>query len=216
MAATTFFANMVKLYLLNTWTSLGTVTLTKDSASFTGGTTGDYVWLARDGVGCAARVLNGTTLAYTYKGAGGSATGYKCTPEMLAVLRGMEFNVAWETAELYGTESVFRVDQAKYQVKIETKIKYSKWNADVAVEWTTMDYGLLRPESATGTDGTIRDTNAIFTNGVVYRIIGTNNLGLEFVCGPTYWQGLPMPFPENDFIVRDMTGYASNATFNQY
>lgn len=216
MAATTFFGNRVTCYFLNTWVSLGTVTLTNGSTSFSGGTTGDYVWLAADGVQCAARVLNGTTLAFPYKGAGGTATGYKSTPNILAVLKGMECTISWEIAELYGQESILRADAAKYQIRAETKVKYAKWNPDVAVDWTTMDYGHLRPGTNTGTDGTMEDTNAIFTNGVAYRTIGTNGLNLEIVCGPTYWEGLPMPFPENEFIVRDITGKAKAVTVSTY
>lgn len=214
MAAATYFGNRVVLKLLNTPQTSGTTTLTNGSTAISAATppaAGDYIYLAADGLGYAAKCLNGTTLAYTYKGAGGTGTAYHITPETVAVLRGLEMNVTWETAELYGTDSIFRVDEAKHSLKAEAKIKYSKWDCGVTSDWTME---VLRPSGKTGA---IEETNAVFCNGVVYTIPGSGtSTYLEIVCGKTYWEGLPYPFPENDFIVRDLTGKASTASFSAY
>ena len=211
MAATTFFGNRARCKVLNVWTG-NTYTFTNNSSSFTGaGSAGDYVWLKADGVGQACKVTGAGTLAYPYLGAGGTGAGYKCTPETLQVLRGLECNISWDTAELYGTDSLFRVDEAKHNLKVETKAKYCKWNCDVAVDWMQM---ILHP--LTSPDGTITDTNVPFVNGVVYSIVGTSGDTVEIVCGRTYWEGLPTPFPENDFIIRDITGKASSATLHKF
>lgn len=211
MPSTTFFGNVARVKLLNTW-SAGTYTLTSGSTSFTGtGNAGDYVLLVADGIQFAARVASAGTLAYTYKGTGGTGAGYVCTPETLAALRGLEMNINWETAELYGTDDIRRIDEAKHTLKVNAKIKYAKWDCGITVDWMN---AVLRP---TGATGDIENTNICYVNGVVFSIVGSGiSTTLEIVCGKTYWEGLPYPFPENDFIVRDISGKASSATFNSY
>lgn len=211
MASTTFFANRLRLSLLDTWTP-ATVTLTTGSTSHTGGTEGDFVWAAADGVQAACKVLNGTTLQYAYRGAGGtSVSGYRCTPLALAVLRGAEFTVSYEVKELFGTDSINRVDEAKYAEKVITKIKYSKWDPGVTTDWMMK---VIRPSGATGD---VEETNTLYTNGVVYYILGSDATdNVEIVAGKTYWEGLPYPFPENEFVIRDVTGHAVSATIHSY
>jgi len=36
------------------------------------------------------------------------------------------------------------------------------------------------------------------------------------VCGRTYWDGVPFPFPENDFSIKDLTGHATSVTLHSY
>jgi hypothetical protein len=213
MPAATYFGNRVVCKLLNDVQDSGSTTFTNGSATISAATppaAGDYIYKISDGIQYAAKCLNGTTLAYTYKGTSGAGAAYHITPETLAVLRGLEMNVSWEVAELYGTDSIFRVDEAKHSLKAEAKIKYAKWNAGPTVDWTME---ILRP---TGKTGAVEDTNVCFVNGVVYSIVGTSATTMEIVCGKTYWEGLPYPFPENDFIVRDLTGKAKAVTFNSY
>lgn len=211
MAATTFFGNRVTCKLLNTW-SAQTITMTTGSTTISGGScsAGDYAWIQADGVQHACKVKNATTLEYAYLGAAATTTAYKCTPETLAVLRGLECNITWETAELYGTDSIFRVDEARHNLKVEAKIKYCKWNPDVTVDWMPT---VLHP--LTTADGTITNTNTCMLNGVVYTIKGTSGDYIELVCGKTYWEGFPNNFPENDFMVRDLTGKASSVTMHK-
>ena len=207
-SATTYFGNRATCKVLNTWSAV-TVTMTNASATFSGGScsAGDYVWITVDGIWNACKVVNSTTLAYPYLGTGGSTQpGYKCTPEVLQVLRGLELNLSYQVAELYGTDDIRRVDEAKYQFKAETKARYSKWDCGVTVDWMN---NVLKPA---GGDGTTDNTNTCFVNGVVYTVKGTSGDYMEFVCGKTYWKDVPYPFPENDFIIRDITGTAQSIT----
>jgi hypothetical protein len=156
-------------------------------------------------------VTNGTTLAYLYRGAGGTGTSTHYTPYLLTVLRGLEVNVTWETEELFGTDSLFRVDEGKHHAKVEIKINWSKWDCGVTSDWMM---SVLRPSGKTGA---IEDTNTHFTNGAVFTILGSDAVGnLEIVCGKTFWTGLPTPFPENDFVVRSITGVATKASFHSF
>lgn len=209
---TTFFGNRARCYLLNTWHA-ATVTLTNGGTAFTcaGASAGDYVWLIADGIQFACQVGSGA-LVYEYKGVGGTSSGYYCTPETLAVLRGLDVTISYDVAELYGTDSILRVDEARHSNKVETKAKYAKWNSQVSVDWTM---SILRPVG-TGSAGEVENTNTCYGNGVVYRIMGTSGAYIDVVCGRTYWEGVPYPFPENDFVVRELTGHAVSATVNTY
>jgi hypothetical protein len=212
MTATTFFGNRASCKVLNTWNA-GTYTFTNGSTTFSGsGSAGDYVWVTADGVQYAHRVASAGTLAYPYLGVNRvGQPGYYSTPETLQVLRGLEMNISWDTAELYGTDSILRVDEAKHTLKVETKAKYCKWDPTVTVDWLD---AVLHP--LTTPDGTTTNTNICFVNGVVYTITGTNGTKMEFVCGRTYWEGVPYPAPENDFIIRDITGKAASVTAHSY
>ena len=208
MGSTTFFGNRARSKLLNTWVG-GTYTLTNGSLLFTGSASvGDYVWLDADGSQFAVRVASAGHLAYPYLGAGGTGNGYTCTPSTIAVTRGFEANVSWTNSDLYGTDSIFRQDEARSQLKVDTKLKYSKWDAGVTHDWMM---SVLNPDAP---DGTIENTNLQYTNAVVYTIVGSNmSSSLEIVCGRVYWEGLPNTIPENDFVIRDISGHAKGACF---
>lgn len=212
MSSTTFFGNRAIAKILHTWVA-GTYTMTTGSTAFTGAASvGDYVWIKADGVQFACKVTDVGTLAYKYKGAGGvGVDGYRCTPITLQVLRGLEVNFNWETAKLWGTDSIIRVDEAKYQFEVETKARYCKWDPGVTVDWM---FKVLRP---TGATGAVENTNTCYVNGVVYSILGSDaGSNLEIVCGRTFWDNVPYPLPENEFMIRDLTGHAADATVDYF
>jgi hypothetical protein len=213
MGSTTFFGNRGRALALEP-KSAATVTLTNNSTTFTctGAGAGDYIWCTASGQQYAARVAqSGTALAYVYKGPSVVAQpGFYSDTTSFQVLRGLEVNINWEVQPLYGTDSIARVDEAKYQLSIESTTKYCKWNPDPTVDWTM---AILRP---TGASGVVEDTNTAFLTGVVYYIPGTDGTVMEIVMGDVYFEGLPYPFPENDFIIRELKGKARSATFNSY
>lgn len=214
MGSTTFFGNRGRASVLYSPVSVGAVTLTNGSTTFTcsGTSGGDYVWGTVAGQQFAAKVNAGNTaLQYAYKGPNvGAAAGFRCTPTPFLVLRGLEVTTSYDVQELYGTDSITRIDEAKYQLKISHTTRYCKWNPDPTVDWVM---AILRPS---GASGVIEDTNTAYLNGVVYYIPGADGTTLEVVMGDVYYEGLPMPFPENDFIIREMKGNARSATLNSY
>ncbi len=120
----------------------------------------------------------------------------------VSVLRGLEVRFDWEVAELYGTDSIFRVDEAKHNLKIYIKVRYSKWDCIV-----TNDLGslILRPSGATGA---VEDTNTLYLTTAVISTTGTAGDVVTFNLTNLYFDKLPYPLPENDFIVRELEGYA--------
>ena len=124
----------------------------------------------------------------------------------LAVLRGLEVVFNWEVKELYGTDSIFRVDEAKHNMKIGFTIRYSKWNPDVTTDLGSL---ILRPSGATGA---IEDTNTLYLAAVTLTEHGSDTSLLSFNLTNAYFEGLPYPIPENDFIIRELKGYARGGT----
>ena len=210
MVTTTFFGNRARVSVLEGPVAIS-VTLTNGSTAYSapGASTGDYVWLTADGQQYACRVGTGT-LSYTYKGTGGTGAGFRCTPTQLQVLRGLTVEFNWDVQELYGTDSIFRVDEAKHNLKITHNAKYCKWNPDVTVDWVNK---VLAPSGATGA---VEDTNVAYVNGAVYYVTGSASGTMEIVLADSYYEGVPYPMPENDFIIRDLKGYARKGVVNYY
>lgn len=140
-----------------------------------------------------------------------SVVSYDGTPitNVLSVLRGLECNISWEVAELYGTDSILRVDEAKYGLKVEVKIKYSKWDPGITTDWLT---NLLNPVSGgAGGGGTVADVNQTYIDKAMFTILGTNGEYLYIECDRVYWDNFPINLAENDFVIRDLTGHAQTA-----
>lgn len=214
MGSTTFFANRAKVLVLEPKTSVASVSLTNNATTFTctGAGAGDYIWQVANGQHFAARVApSGTALQYVYKGPTlATSAGYYSDTTALSVLRGLEVNLGWEVQPLYGTDSILRVDEAKYQLSVELTAKYCKWNPDPTVDW---GMNIIRP---TGPTGAVEDTNTLYLGGVVFYAPGADGTVTEIVMGDVYFEGLPYPFPENDFIIRELKGHARSASFNSY
>jgi len=213
MVSTTFFGNRARAYVLETITAT-TVTLTNGSTSYTGigAVAGDYIWCTVSGQQYAARVSAPGTLAYTYKGPSVVAQpGYYSTPTPFVVLRGLTVDFSWDVSELYGTDSIGRVDEARHNLKITHSTRYSKWDSNIAVDWVRK---IVSP--TTGTTAPVQDTNVAYLTGAVYVMAGPPGGNMDFVLGDCYYEGLPYPFPENDFIVRELKGYAKSGSINNY
>jgi hypothetical protein len=124
--------------------------------------------------------------------------------DLFTVGRGWEANITWETAELYGTDSIFRVDEAKYQVKVEAKLKGCKFGGTTGI-WQQILNALNGAAAGTGT---IADTNAIYLHDVYIYAVGSTTPASDLIsikCTNCYLEGCPIPLPENDFITLDLT-----------
>jgi len=95
-------------------------------------------------------------------------------------------------------------------MKITHNARYSKWDPTVTVDWTMK---LLRPSGSTGA---VEETNTAHLNGAVYTITGSAGGTMDIVLGDCYYEGLPYPLPENDFIIRDLKGYARKGSVHYY
>jgi hypothetical protein len=124
--------------------------------------------------------------------------------DLFTVGRGWEANITWDTAELYGTDSIFRVDEAKHTLKAEGKLKGCKF--DPAGAEGVFKHIFATLNGAAGGTGAIADTNAVYLMDVYIYGVGTatgSNFSVEI--SNAYLEGVPIPFPENDFITLDLT-----------
>lgn len=138
------------------------------------------------------------------------AGGTPAAADLVNVTRGFEVNIEWENHELYGTDSIIRVDEAKSQLKATVKLKGCKFNPGLGAGsaqgfWR---YLMMSLSSVVGTyDGVIADNNTLFLYDVYVYGLGsldpTNNK-ISIKISNAYLEGLPIPFPENDFIIIDV------------
>ena len=137
----------------------------------------------------------------------GTTHGTPVLADVFTVTRGFETTFEWENHELYGTDSIFRVDEAKSQFKATTKLKGCKFNPDIAGHVGIMDK-LLRTLNPTSFDGTILDSNALQLFDVwIYQTGSSTPVDNKF-CVKTisgYMESVPIPFTENDYIILDLT-----------
>jgi hypothetical protein len=134
----------------------------------------------------------------------------------LAVVKGVEINVTFEHVELYGFGSILRADVAKHTAKVEVKIKWAKFDPQTATS-TFFPWWVIDPAGTTSptpqlTLGGAQDTNVekLFKVTAIWN--GTGGKTITAVVDNVYFEGVPLPMPENDFVVMDMSGYGSTIT----
>jgi hypothetical protein len=131
------------------------------------------------------------------------------TAHLFTVDRGFEFTFEWENHELYGTDSIFRVDEAKSQMKITATLRGCKFDPTVGASAAGIWKNLMMVlGGGTGVfTGVITDTNAVPLFDVYIYETGsdtpaTNKFCLK--CTNAYLETLSIPMPENDFVVLDL------------
>lgn len=127
--------------------------------------------------------------------------------DLFAVDRGFEVRFEWENHELYGTDSIQRVDEAKSQLKNIANLKGCKVDFLPA---TTTGIGnkIFRTLNPTSYDGTIEDSNTLALFDVYVWQTGSDTPATNRFCLKVmnaYMESVPIPFPENDFIILDLT-----------
>jgi hypothetical protein len=227
MGSTTFFGNRARIKIItNTAVYDADTTFANGSA---------LVLLLSGDPGVGNYIYNGTsdtplyasrvrsfatttaTLEYLYGGTSLATTAdcTLCTLETLAVLRGIEVVISWETAQLFGTDDITRADEAKHNFKIDVGVKYCKFNPGVTSDWAL---SLFKP-SATAElvgDGTIENTNVLQLVNAIVLSTGSDGQVIEFVFSNLYFEGIPFPTPENDFLIRDIKGHARDVIIHSY
>jgi len=222
MSATTFFGNRGRALIVTgsqvhdsstDFTNGGTSVANCDAITknnYLYNHTDDTIWQATP---VASHASTTATLYYGYLGTTRSSIpAWKLNLETLAVLRGLELTCSWENAELYGTDSIKRVDVARHSFKNEFKLRFSKWDVGVATDW--MQQILMSVTSPT--DGTVEDVNTLYAPYVILYITDANSVEMEFFMKDAYFKGLPHNLPEHDFVIRELEGVASDVRINSY
>jgi hypothetical protein len=142
----------------------------------------------------------------------GTSSSANPTVQTIAVLKGVEINVNFEHVKLFGMGSIVRQDVARHSAEVEVKIRFAKFDPTVASS-TYFPYWVLNPTATTTPSGAIEDTNAEKLFTVVATVTGTGGLVMKATVTSVYFESVPTPLPENDFVVMDLTGYGSAITF---
>lgn len=127
----------------------------------------------------------------------------------IAVIKGWEIRVTAEHKELYGQDSILRQDVRRYNLKVPVKIKYCKFVADVDQDFLLQ---VLKGDSSAVPTGAIADTSevALFT---IKGQVTNGSTALLATVSDVYFEEVPFVGPENDYIVRDLSGIGKSVAF---
>jgi len=140
-----------------------------------------------------------------------SAGGTPAAADLVNVTRGFELSIEWENHELYGTDSIIRVDEAKSQLRANVKLKGCKFNPGLGAGASQglWKYLMMTLSSVVGTfDGVIADNNTLYLYDVYIYELGSfdpANNKVSVKVSNAYLENLPLAFPENDFMTLDLS-----------
>ena len=145
--------------------------------------------------------------------AGADAT-LKIDSVAVAAIHGWSFTVSWEVNDLYGSGSIFKIASARYNQKVEVKLKYAKFDPAASYITNTVK-GAATP---TAHKGSIYDTTAVSRFTVVGTVDafteddGTVGTDLTATITNVYLEGVPFSMQELDWVAVDVTGIGDAVT----
>lgn len=128
--------------------------------------------------------------------------------DLFTVTRGFEATFDWEEHELYGTDSINRVDEARSQAKYISKLRGCKFDP-LPASTTGIGNKIFRTLNPTSYDGTVEDSNTLALFDVYIWQTGsatpaTNRFVIK-VMNAYIVPPISIPFDENEFIILDLT-----------
>ena len=143
----------------------------------------------------------------------GTATGSIRFADLFTVGRGWEVNLEWSVEELYGTDSILRVDEARHTFKPTVELKGCQFYPDNSGTGGIMDMIMNSLNGAAAGTGTVGDNNTCYLMDVYIYQLGTAGTTVFSVAALNcYLEGVPIPFPENDFITLDLKFHGRTAS----
>lgn len=133
--------------------------------------------------------------------------------ETVAIGKGAEFKVTFKYNELYGFKSIKRQGVAKYEARVEVKIKAAKFDKSLA-SGLAKSYGFTLNGSGSSTAASITDTNSVGTFTVVGACTGSDSTVMTLTVADVYFEDLPFNASENEWIVFDVSGVGSDLTIS--
>jgi hypothetical protein len=128
--------------------------------------------------------------------------------DLFTVDRGFEANMSWEMAKLFGTDSIFRVDEAKYQFESGAKLRGCKFNPAVSGGSGIFQMMLNTLNGATAGTGAVADTNTVYLMDVYIYSVGSDTPAdnkFAVKVANAFMEPFTIPFPENDYIILDLS-----------
>jgi hypothetical protein len=142
-----------------------------------------------------------------------NSAGAPQTAVTVGVLKGVEMTPKFEIAELYGMESIKRRAVQRYNMKVDVSCKFAMWDPTAdTIGWSILNGSYLATATTGVNDGSgQRNQVAMFT--IVATVKDTANLNsMTLTATNVYFDSLPLSLTENEFIVRDLKGTASDIT----
>jgi len=150
----------------------------------------------------------------------GADAQIKVGSTVMAVVEGWETNVRWDTNDKYGSDSIFLQASARYNQKVEVKLKHSKFDPAIA-SWWMME--VLRG----GIDGKDKNGNTVALGKIadssyvkLFDIVGimkpfeTGGVNLRITLHDCYFPDIPFGIKEFDWIAIDVTAVGSAMTWD--
>lgn len=123
------------------------------------------------------------------------------TAILLAVVRGWNASVKFESKPLYAMDTIRRIAIARCKCRVEGNIKFSEFDPTVASWWVAK---ILSP-TLTTTDGTVEDTSYhkfFDLTGVAKPNTGSTDL--ELSVGDARFDSVPFSVEEHEWVALDM------------
>jgi hypothetical protein len=135
----------------------------------------------------------------------------------VAAIHGWSFTISKDVNDLYGSGSIFKIASAQYNVKVEVKIKYAKFDPASSYIANTIK-GDVEGLSDPVYKGSICDTTKVKRFSVVGTVDafdeddGTVGTDLSVTVANVYLEGVPFQMSELDWVAVDMTGIGQSVT----
>jgi len=137
------------------------------------------------------------------------------SPVTIAALQDIEISPTFEHVDLYGMESILLLERCKHSAKINITCKYAMWDPSADyIMWSVLN-GAFTTSSTTGiNDGAAnRNREAKFGMTMTLKDTTTGASTLTITATNVMFEDIPFKLTQNEFVVRDLKGIATNASF---
>jgi len=136
------------------------------------------------------------------------------TEATVAALKNVKVTPHFETAELYGMESVLRKGVAKYQFSVDVAVEFAMWDATADIIMGGFLKGANIPAAASYT---VDDTSTYRSQTATFNIVATLTdfeaaSTMTLTVASVYFNDVPVDLRENEWVSRNMTGKGENFT----
>jgi hypothetical protein len=137
------------------------------------------------------------------------------TSVTVAALKNVSFTPKYEIAELYGIESTHVRARNKYQLKVDTKVEYAMWDADLDYVMYAFLGGQYTAPTGVATDS---DAAGLRSQCPLFNITATvyNTGRTRTITATAYnvvFAEVPFELRENEYITRNLAGSAESVSF---
>ena len=126
----------------------------------------------------------------------------------VAAIHGWSFTLSWDVNDLYGSASIFKIASARYNQKVEVKLKYAKFDPS-----SSFLADSIKGDATSGdSKGSIYDTSKMKRFDIVGTVDAFTEDGgdvgsdLTATISDVYLDGIPFAMQELEWVALDLTG----------